>query len=725
MAFHVNGYSNFHEMNLDWLVEQMPKVYKAKDQAIEAAGEAEASAEASQASAEASQASAEASQLSAEASQQSAEASQQSADASADSALEAADVVTNTRAQIATLQARVDNIIPDGTQTEGNTELLDVRVGFNGLTYASAGDAVRNQASYPYNAIAEDPIALQFMLGGISAGNPGSSTTYVRCNQFYYATKGSTLILTPNTFDVANVTLYFYSQPAFNSYLNVFEDLGRTNVGQNKVYVFPIDTYFNIRASKPGTPTLTDSDVSEFSTLFTLTRLIESSALKNEIDANKQEYDDAFVPSLPMELEIGGISAGIPGASTTFIRNKYFEKASVGDILSFAPTSFNMTDVVIYFYKYPETASYISSGNIGNVAVGNIRNYTIPQNCYFRIRASKSGHPVLTNDDLETFINDIRFTHFYKYSDFELVNEPVNPIVLDYDSLNTWIGSNITFAVQSDTHLSKFKNYYANGTIVNPSDMLYFERTLKGIEKLNCVGVMNLGDIVRGFEFDTDYETRESISELIGIYEKSVSKPKLFVIGNHDDGNLFYYNTTYNDNQNIRNVLFPHEQFNRFTKYASVSLGNINYFYKDINGIRVIGLYQRDVDYSVAVPQVEDFTIGTDQITWFETEALNTNLPVIVLTHAPLVTELYPRGGSGFSEILAAMNTFVNNGGTVIGVLSGHTHRQDSAVKDGINHIVFKNGYRFFELVSIDINNRTISTKAVNSNEITDRTFSF
>ena len=104
---------------------------------------------------------------------------------------------------------------------------------------------------------------------------------------------------------------------------------------------------------------------------------------------------------------------------------------------------------------------------------------------------------------------------------------------------------------------------------------------------------------------------------------------------------------------------------------------------------------------------------------------MNTTNPIIVLTHAPLVTELFTTGGTGFAEILTALQTFKANGGTIIAVLSGHTHKQDQAVVDGINYVVFANGYSFFEIMSVDLNTKTIKCKPINNSTLQERTFSY
>ncbi len=141
MAFYDKfPYTNFQELNLDQIAEKIGAI----DEAVNDSAESAAAAKASETAAKASEIS-----------------SASNATQAASSAQLAIDAERNSMqamAELETTNARIDTLIVNGTPTEGNTELLDIRTGADGVNYATAGAAVRGQ----YNDAVKNQISSDY-----------------------------------------------------------------------------------------------------------------------------------------------------------------------------------------------------------------------------------------------------------------------------------------------------------------------------------------------------------------------------------------------------------------------------------------------------------------------------------------------------------------------------------------------------------------------------------
>lgn len=137
-------YTNFQELNLDWIMQEVSKVRDNRD-----------ASDASAAAAKQSENNAAASKQQAGDYASAAHTAELGAQHNADRADAAADSIMQARQQIDTNTERIDNILVQGTPTEGNAELIDIRSGADGITYPTAGDAVRGQYSVLFDDIRE------------------------------------------------------------------------------------------------------------------------------------------------------------------------------------------------------------------------------------------------------------------------------------------------------------------------------------------------------------------------------------------------------------------------------------------------------------------------------------------------------------------------------------------------------------------------------------------
>lgn len=609
-----------------------------------------------------------------------------------------------------------------GVSYQDSAELQDIRTGANGETYSTAGNAVRRQAGSLFDALKKAVEPVNIVRGSIVGGNNSASNVYVRTNEFRHALKGAVIKASPDEFDII-FSIYMYSQPVQSSHTNSTYPM-TVATGTTFAFAFDKETYFRFRACKADGTDLTDEIALKFNNYFTFTNLYTAQGLQDEIDDTNEYIEEIDTIDIVPVIERGSIIGGNNAASTTYARTKTYTKVRKGDTVTITPETTAFMGWTIYQYDGPSNTDYVDAAGAPNPdQIGVPCTYTFTKDCYFRFRLALPGYAAYTDAEVEELQNCTVVVNHYRADDFVQKHEMI-PLKIDYTTINNGLSGKVNFAIQTDTHMSSFNDYKLNNSYYQKSDYSLLERCIATINKLDLDGFMNLGDIVRGYEFDPDYETRKSITDIMEYYS-NIAVPKFYIIGNHDDGCLFYSSASYNDNRLSSNVLFPHEQFNRITKYGENSHGILNYWYTDISGVRVISLYQRDFDYSASIPGINSFAIGSAQLEWLTNTALNTEMPVVVLTHAPLVSELFPLGGTGFSEAYTALINFVSNGGTLIGVLSGHTHEQNYAQVNTINNVVFKNGGSFFEIMSVDLDNRTVSFTPINNISISSRTYSF
>ncbi len=101
------------------------------------------------------------------------------------------DMADTLQAQTAALDSRFDNLITHNNDTEGNSELTDIRLGIDSTVYASAGQAVRGQIQALDTSVAQlsHILGIQWEDGYISRGGGEGTdasrtrTNYIPCHE--------------------------------------------------------------------------------------------------------------------------------------------------------------------------------------------------------------------------------------------------------------------------------------------------------------------------------------------------------------------------------------------------------------------------------------------------------------------------------------------------------------------------------------------------------------
>ena len=270
-------------------------------------------------------------------------------------------------------------------------------------------------------------------------------------------------------------------------------------------------------------------------------------------------------------------------------------------------------------------------------------------------------------------------------------------------------GTKFTFAIQTDTHYALDDDIYNGANLKALTNRIGFDF------------VANLGDVIKGYAGDenTPENMRAAMTEIMMRYVRGISCPLLIAMGNHDTNKQWadaHSGTPFTFDEVWGREFRP--SFNTIPE--AVYQTGLMYYYKDFNDVRVIVLNTQDGADG-------GFGIGSTQISWLTNTALNTNKPVLVLSHVPLVDgwSVSSNYVSSYADAVTAIKAYQTGGGTVIGCMSGHTHTQESKTVDGLLYVTFRNSATLCEVVMVDLANKTIDTIPVGFAGAGNRSFSY
>ena len=186
---------------------------------------------------------------------------------------------------------------------------------------------------------------------------------------------------------------------------------------------------------------------------------------------------------------------------------------------------------------------------------------------------------------------------------------------------------------------------------------------IKAVSERTCIDAFwNLGDIINGHT-TTKAEAIKQIKEVTDLEDK-VSPNFHRIPGNHDNNIQSTYES--NAGYSIEEVLTVDELrgvLENTTQTENHNSGHSTDYYVDFSELRIVCL------------SADGTTFHPETAEWLRETALDTELPVLFLSHIPTRPEWgFHNDVQGGEMIEAEIRRFIENGGVVIAYIHGHDH---------------------------------------------------
>lgn len=566
-----------------------------------------------------------------------------------------------------------------------DAEVQNARIGADGVTYPTLGDAIRTNdsalknhlsdvISFQYSGVGNAPLVWE--LGAINnQGGEEDNTAMVRTG-FYIMRKGDIFVCTQT-----NLRVFYYDlNKTFKSTLY--------SVVANQVYTASEDCFIRFRAGYTSSYGNYNYYNQYLSVKNTNTNYLYESYTRS---ASKHYYinDNMF--------EIGSI--GIANDAYTYRPTTMRVRTKIG-------VSFHLMVGDVVRFKSPITrfCPFYTVNGGSPIQVGwQTSDYTVSvEGDYVFVLSEISGGSEIAPTSAKEFSRALLFDTQTQINDVAMWNAINEAITLAEDaggvsgdarataiveSVNQAVdGNDLIFVHITDSHV---------GQTAMSLDRArrHFAKVMSVAKAVGADFLIHTGDMIQGAGSTTGNNDKQRYQAYVGSVGKHTI-PFMWCQGNpnHDFGIVDSESENgYALNRDM--VLALAGRFGKWHMTKAVfndsdTIRTYYYFDLPIQNVRCIILDSDD--YNTAR---QNWGISAKQIAWFSdvlADAKSKDLPVIIFSHMPPSDNLMPSGieTKGGAEIMSALATFTSSGGTVLAFIYGHVH-WDNYYYDSTNKIPY------------------------------------